>query len=249
MRGFIQIPLLIAFLVGAVAFGGGGYYVANKVNHSSQAPIASVAMSVEAQASTTADIATTTEQIVQSEVVKSQPKKEQVVTGAAELPVTPATVQATVAVDVCTNIEGIQSVAPYGMLISRTHGCLTEEALDKLNEADADAAAAKRAASLAAENEVKKKAIQAQIDLYTKFPFEIDAGYYTCKLDSSGHCPDVTIPKNRIPKELKDIINNYSPSSSATIFLLYPGNGALRTYINQQINLKILDLNAQLNQL
>lgn len=56
-RGFIQIPILIAIIVSAIVFGGGGYYVAHQISKPS--PTASnttATTTAEIQATTTADV-------------------------------------------------------------------------------------------------------------------------------------------------------------------------------------------------
>ncbi len=35
-RGFIQVPILMAIIISAIVFGGGGYLIANEMSHSSQ---------------------------------------------------------------------------------------------------------------------------------------------------------------------------------------------------------------------
>lgn len=73
-RGFIQIPILIAIIVSAIVFGGGGYYIAHEISKPSPS-------TSNATATTTAEIQTTT--IANTEVKVSEeppkntaPKKE-----------------------------------------------------------------------------------------------------------------------------------------------------------------------------
>ncbi len=70
MKGFIQIPILIAILISAIVFGGGGYLIAKEVINSPQANSADQTL-VDATASSTEVVATTT---IQTSTQAEKPK-------------------------------------------------------------------------------------------------------------------------------------------------------------------------------
>jgi len=63
MKGFIQIPVLIAIVISGLVFGGGGYFVAKEITNRPQTEIPVDQTTVETIASSTGVVATTTTQI------------------------------------------------------------------------------------------------------------------------------------------------------------------------------------------
>lgn len=112
-RGFIQIPVLLAIVVSAAIFGGGGYYVSKTVHNSAPKPTESVSR-ITITASSTTDVGSSTAQI-----------NEEAENTAAQKPTTPTqseslnqAAKANKVIDVCLNIEGVQSVTPIGYTVS-----------------------------------------------------------------------------------------------------------------------------------
>ncbi|RJQ33211.1 hypothetical protein C4568_04885 [Candidatus Parcubacteria bacterium] len=126
MRGFIQIPILIAVVISAAIFGGGGYLIAQNVSRApagqetSQSTVIATAPTV---ATTTPDTATSS--IKSRTTVETPSNTEQKKTtstkiqSSATIVADPIAVPQSVSIaDVCLNIEGIQSTVPVGLTSS-----------------------------------------------------------------------------------------------------------------------------------
>ena len=145
-EGFVQIPILIAIVIGLVITGTASYIGVSKYTESKQVNTETLEERIEELEKQLENTATTSiEQGQEKQTENQTPTSIQnfFQTVSNPIPTTNQT-QSTTGIDLCPNITGIQEVVPEGLRLYReTNTCITQREMDKLSEAEAEKRAKK----------------------------------------------------------------------------------------------------------